>query len=93
MLGLVYHFTDNAALGESLSSPTSIYNVKSKVEFEIARSKRSGQPPESTDPGHHGDKREPASPFPPRVLTAHEIKRLASIIGKGTRPSKRQKLH
>ena len=37
MLGLVYHFTDNVALGESLSSPTSIYNVKSKVEFEIAR--------------------------------------------------------
>lgn len=52
MLGLVCHFTDNAALGESLSSPTSIYNVKSKVEFEIARAKRSGQLQKALDPGH-----------------------------------------
>ena len=37
MVGLVYHFTDNVALAGSLSSPTSIYNAKSKVEFEIAR--------------------------------------------------------
>lgn len=56
MLGLVCHFTDNAALGEA-SFSTSIYNVKSKVEFEIAREQEIRTASESTGSRSRGDKR------------------------------------